>query len=152
MVFFTNQALLMLISLICISFVFIYDLEKHQLVPGDCSQLAYVFFYKGHDYRYSRSRRLEILSVYIYAIYFNLPKTLGLLPYSFTYTSHIAITGFLALSVFITVTVIGFIKNGFGFLSFLDKQCPTSLEANFVNHRSYILFCETRKSFYKACW
>ncbi|MBT8425475.1 MAG: F0F1 ATP synthase subunit A, partial [Silicimonas sp.] len=42
---------------------------------------------------------------------------LGLLPLSFTTTSHIAVTAVMALAVFFTVTIIGFVKNGAGFLS-----------------------------------
>jgi F-type H+-transporting ATPase subunit a len=42
---------------------------------------------------------------------------LGLLPLAFTTTSHIAVTAVLALAVFLAVTVLGFVKNGFGFLS-----------------------------------
>jgi F-type H+-transporting ATPase subunit a len=41
-----------------------------------------------------------------------------MIPGSFTPTSHIAVTAFLALAVFITVTVIGFMKHGTHFLAF----------------------------------
>jgi F-type H+-transporting ATPase subunit a len=40
----------------------------------------------------------------------------GLLPYAFTVTSQIIITFFLAIVIFFGVTIIGFIKNGVGFL------------------------------------
>jgi F-type H+-transporting ATPase subunit a len=36
---------------------------------------------------------------------------------AFTTTSHIAVTAVLALLVFLTVTVVGFVRHGFGFLS-----------------------------------
>ena len=42
---------------------------------------------------------------------------LGLLPMAFTTTSHIAVTAVMAMAVFLAVTVLGFVKNGFGFLS-----------------------------------
>jgi F-type H+-transporting ATPase subunit a len=42
---------------------------------------------------------------------------LGLIPSSFTTTSHFAVTVVLALTVFISVTVLGFLKNGASFLS-----------------------------------
>jgi F-type H+-transporting ATPase subunit a len=42
---------------------------------------------------------------------------LGLIPSSFTTTSHFAVTVVLALTVFISVTVLGFVKNGTAFLS-----------------------------------
>ena len=65
-----------------------------------------------------------IFTLFILILFGNV---LGLLPYSFTYTSHIAITGFLALSVFIAVTIIGFVKNGFGFKSFWISSAPLAL-------------------------
>jgi F-type H+-transporting ATPase subunit a len=66
-----------------------------------------------------------IFTLFILILFGNV---LGLLPYSFTYTSHIAVTGFLALSVFIAVTMIGFLKNGFGFLSlFWISSAPLAL-------------------------
>ena len=42
---------------------------------------------------------------------------LGLLPMAFTTTSHIAVTAVMAMAVFLAVTIIGFVKNGFGFLA-----------------------------------
>lgn len=41
---------------------------------------------------------------------------IGMFPYAHTTTSHIVVTGVLGLAVFILVTVIGFAKNGLGFL------------------------------------
>ena len=35
---------------------------------------------------------------------------------AFTTTSHIAVTGVLAMAVFLTVTILGFVKHGLGFL------------------------------------
>ena len=55
-------------------------------------------------------------------------NVLGLLPYSFTFTSHIAVTGILALLVFISVTVLGFVKNGLKLLSlFWISSAPLPL-------------------------
>ena len=36
---------------------------------------------------------------------------------AFTTTSHIAVTAVMAMAVFLAVTILGFVKNGFGFLS-----------------------------------
>lgn len=54
-----------------------------------------------------------IFTLFLFILGCNL---LGMMPYSFTVTSHFAVTVFLALSVFITVTVIGFMRHGVGFL------------------------------------
>jgi F-type H+-transporting ATPase subunit a len=53
---------------------------------------------------------------------------LGLIPYAFTVTSHIIVTLALALVVFIGATIIGFIRNGFGYLKlFLPGGVPAAL-------------------------
>ena len=53
---------------------------------------------------------------------------LGLIPSSFTTTSHIAVTAILAMGVFVTVTVLGFVKSGVGFLSlFWVASAPLAL-------------------------
>lgn len=54
-----------------------------------------------------------IMTLFMFIVFSNM---LGLLPKAFTVTSHIAVTGVLALAVFISVTVIGFVKNGTHFL------------------------------------
>jgi F-type H+-transporting ATPase subunit a len=45
-----------------------------------------------------------------------LGNLLGMIPYSYTFTSQIIVTFALAITVFIGVTIIGIIKHGFGFL------------------------------------
>ncbi len=48
-----------------------------------------------------------------------------MVPYSFTVTSHIAVTFTLAMLVFLTVTIVGFVLHGFHFFSlFLPKGTP----------------------------
>ena len=42
----------------------------------------------------------------------------GMIPYSFTFTSHIIVTIGLALAVFLFVTILGFIKHGIKFFGF----------------------------------
>ena len=53
---------------------------------------------------------------------------LGMLPYSFTVTSHIIVTLIMAIFIFIAVTVIGFLKHGFGYLKlFVPSGVPIFL-------------------------
>jgi F-type H+-transporting ATPase subunit a len=53
---------------------------------------------------------------------------LGLVPYSFTYTSHIIVTGALALTVFFTATLIGIFRHGLHFFSlFLPSGLPWAI-------------------------
>ncbi|KAI3836996.1 hypothetical protein MKW98_005329 [Papaver atlanticum] len=44
---------------------------------------------------------------------------LGMIPYSFTVTSHFLVTLGLSFSIFIGITIMGFHRNGLHFLSFL---------------------------------
>lgn len=66
-----------------------------------------------------------IMTVFMFIALSNI---LGLIPMSFTTTSHIAVTAVLALTVFISVTVIGFVKHGLKFLGlFWIKSAPIGL-------------------------
>ncbi len=66
-----------------------------------------------------------IMTLFMFIVFANL---LGLLPKAFTVTSHIAVTGVLAFSVFFTVTAIGFIKNGAHFLDlFWVRSAPLAI-------------------------
>lgn len=66
-----------------------------------------------------------ILTLFLFVAFANL---LGLVPMAFTVTSHIAVTGVLALGVFFGVTAIGFIKNGAHFLDlFWVRSAPLAV-------------------------
>ncbi|WP_405405213.1 F0F1 ATP synthase subunit A [Paracoccus sp. Ld10] len=66
-----------------------------------------------------------ILTLFMFVVFANL---LGLLPLAFTTTSHIAVTGVLALAVFFGVTIIGFAKNGMHFLDlFWVRSAPLAV-------------------------
>ena len=53
---------------------------------------------------------------------------LGMIPYTFTVTSHIIVTFVLATFIFVGVTIIGFIKHGLGYLKlFVPSGVPMVL-------------------------
>ena len=66
-----------------------------------------------------------IFTLFMFILFCNL---LGLIPYSFTVTSHIIVTFVMALVVFLGVTVIGFVRNGADFLQALRarRACRSS--------------------------
>ncbi len=65
------------------------------------------------------------MTAFLFILFANL---LGLLPYSFSTTSHIAVTGVLAATVFISVTVLGFVINGPSFIKlFWVSSAPMAL-------------------------
>ncbi|MEO1789595.1 MAG: F0F1 ATP synthase subunit A, partial [Pseudomonadota bacterium] len=54
-----------------------------------------------------------IFTLFLFIFFANF---LGLIPTAFTTTSHIAVTAVMAMAVFLTVTIVGFVKNGASFL------------------------------------
>ena len=66
-----------------------------------------------------------VFTLFCFVMFANL---LGLIPMSFSTTSHIAITAVLALLVFFGVTILGFVKNGSHFLDlFWVRSAPLAM-------------------------
>ncbi len=66
-----------------------------------------------------------IFTVFMFVLFSNL---FGMLPYSFTVTSHFAVTLVLAMLFFLVITAIGFKRHGLHFLSlFLPAGAPKAL-------------------------
>jgi len=66
-----------------------------------------------------------IFSLFMFVLFCNM---LGMIPYSFTVTSHIIVTFVLAAFIFIGVTIIGFLKHGLGYLKlFVPSGVPSLL-------------------------
>ena len=66
-----------------------------------------------------------IFTLFMFVLFCNM---IGMLPYSFTVTSHIIVTFALAAFVFIGVTILGFIKHGFKYLKiFVPSGVPIVL-------------------------
>jgi len=100
-------------------------------VPGRwqlLAELSYQFIAKmvaDNIGKEGRSYFPLIFSIFIFVLFGNL---LGMIPYSFTFTSHIAVTLTMALLIFIMVTLIAFFKHGMKFFSFfLPEGVPIIL-------------------------
>jgi F-type H+-transporting ATPase subunit a len=115
----TNQTLWLAIALGAIFLLLIYSTRGRALVPTRAQSFAEVVYGFVHkmieDITGKQGLKYfpYIFTIFLFIIFANV---LGLLPYSFTTTSHIALTGVLAVMVFVAVTVIGFVKHGAGFL------------------------------------
>lgn len=118
---FTNSALLMVASLAGITLFMMLGMRRRSLVPGrwQClAEVTYEFIANLlRDTVGSDGRRYFpfIFALFMFILFGNL---LGMLPYSFTFTSHIVVTFVIAMMVFVGVTVVGFIKHGMHFFSF----------------------------------
>jgi F-type H+-transporting ATPase subunit a len=116
----TNVTFWMALTVLAITALLVLGTSRRAMVPSrtqSVGELAYGFVHKmiedvaGKDgLRYFP----YIMTLFMFIVFSNF---LGLLPMSFTTTSHIAVTAVLAMGVFLTVTIIGFVKHGIGFLS-----------------------------------
>ncbi len=128
---FTNASLFMIISAsIILLFLFLGSKEK-KIIPSKLQLVAemfYTFVAKMiSDTAGSKAKPYFpfIFSLFMFVLFCNM---VGMLPYSFTVTSHIIVTLIMALFVFIGVTIIGFINHGFKYLSiFVPSGVPVVL-------------------------
>ena len=128
---FTNASLFMVISASTVLLFLYLGSKEKKIVPNKLSLLAemsYTFVAKMiSDTAGSKAKPYFpfIFSLFMFVLFCNM---VGMLPYSFTVTSHIIVTLIMALFIFIAVTIIGFIKHGFKYLSiFVPKGVPTIL-------------------------
>jgi F-type H+-transporting ATPase subunit a len=127
----TNVTLWMALAVAAVFALLVLGTNRRSIVPGraqSVAELAYGFIYKMvEDVAGKDAVKFfpYIMTLFMFIVMANF---LGLLPMSFTTTSHIAVTAILAALVFITVTVVGFVKNGVGFLGlFWVSSAPLPL-------------------------
>ena len=125
---FTNASLFMAISSITILFLLFIGTKKKLLVPSKIqliTEMSYMFIAKMINNTAGSNAKAFfpfIFTLFMFVLFCNM---VGMLPYSFTVTSHIIVTFALAASIFIGVTIIGFIKHGIRYLElFIPKGVP----------------------------
>jgi len=112
---FTNASLWMMIAIAAITVLMLLGIRNRQLVPGRWQSVSEVLVQFVRDTVSDTAGREAlkyfpfIFSLFMFILIANLT---GLLPYSFTSTSHIIVTFALASSVFIGCTAIAIIKHG----------------------------------------
>ena len=118
---FTNSSLMMVLALALVTLFLTLGMRRRALVPGrwqSMAELSYQFVANLiRDTVGVEGRRYFplVFTLFMFILFGNL---LGMVPYSFTFTSHIIVTFALALMVFIGVTILGFVKHGVRFFSF----------------------------------
>ncbi len=128
---FTNASLFMLVSTLIIISIFFAGTRRKTIIPSKIqllTEISYTFVFKMiSDTIGSKGKPYFpfIFSLFMFILFCNM---LGMLPYAFTVTSHIIVTFALAATIFIGVTVIGFIKHGLRYLKlFVPSGVPLVL-------------------------
>ena len=111
----------MMIAVITATAVIVLGMRRHSLVPSrwqSIAELSYLFVNNMvRDTVGSEGRNYFpfIFTLFLFVLAGNM---LGMIPYGFTYTSHIIVTFTIAATIFIGVTVIGIIKHRWHFFCF----------------------------------
>ena len=128
---FTNASLFMIISALAIISVFFAGTKRKTIVPTKIqllTELSYTLVSKMiSDTAGSKAKPYFpfVFSLFMFVLFCNM---LGMLPYSFTVTSHIIVTFALAAVIFVGVTIIGFVNHGIKYLKlFIPSGVPLFL-------------------------
>ena len=127
----TNATLWMGLAILATVALMVMGSSRRSIVPGraqSVAELAYGFVYKMVEDVAGKDAVKFFPYIMTLFMFIVMANVLGLLPTSFATTSHIAVTAVLALLVFVTVTVVGFVKNGAAFLGlFWVSSAPLPL-------------------------
>ena len=125
---FTNSSMFMILSVLVVSIFLILSIKNKKIIPNrfqTMSELLYEFIANmindniGHK---GKKFFPFIFTLFTFILFGNL---LGMLPYSFTFTSHIIVTFALAMFIFLFITLIGIFMHGFKFFGlFVPKGVP----------------------------
>lgn len=125
---FTQASLWMGLGIVVATLLTVVCMAPKSMVPGRWQNLPEMFYdfisgmVKDNLGNEGNKYFPLIFTIFMTVLMGNL---LGLLPYSFTYTSHIVVTGALALFVFFLATLIGIARHGLHFFSlFLPAGLP----------------------------
>ena len=128
---FTNASLFMLLSAIFILLFLLFGTKEKKIIPGKIqliSEMLYNFIGKMINDTAGKKAKPYfpfIFSLFIFVLFCNM---IGMLPYSFTVTSHIIVTLAFAIFIFIGVTILGFVIHGFKYLKiFVPSGVPIVL-------------------------
>ena len=118
---FTNSSTFMVLTVLTVSAFLLLGMRRAQLVPGrwqSMAELSYVFIANlVRDTVGSEGRRYFpfIFTIFMFVLFGNM---WGMIPYSFTFTSHIVVTFAMAMVIFIGVTLIALAKHKMHFFTF----------------------------------
>jgi len=117
---FTNSAAFMFAAVGVASIFLIAAGSRKQLVPGRLQGLAEMLYdmvagmIRDNVGDAGKKYFPFLFSLFIFILFGNM---LGMIPYTFTFTSHIAVTFAMAFAIFIVITLIGIFKHGLHFFS-----------------------------------
>jgi F-type H+-transporting ATPase subunit a len=128
---FTTSAFWMVVGVLLVIGILALATANMKTVPGRLQSLGEVWygFIAGivKDVNHAPGKPFIPLVFSLFSFIF-IANIIGMFPYFFTTTSHIAVTGFMAVFTISLVIVVGLIKKGFGFFKiFVPSGVPVVL-------------------------
>ena len=127
----TNVTLWMAIAFLVIVLLLVVSTRGRAIVPSraqSIAELAYGFVHKMIEDIAGKEGLKFLPYIMTLFMFIATANMLSLIPTSFATTAHVAVTGVMALLVFVSVTVIGFVRNGVGFFGlFWVSAAPLAL-------------------------
>jgi len=118
---FSNSALFMILTVLLSTIFLTLAMRGRQMVPGRMqasAEMMYEFISDMVSSNVGNAGRPYFPFIFTLFVFLLFGNMLGLIPYSYTFTSQIVVTFVLAAFIFIGVTLIAIFKHGFHFLSF----------------------------------
>ena len=122
---FTQSTADMLLAVGLISALMLLGMRRRAVVPGRLQALAEIFYefveglVIGQVGQEGRRYFPFVFALFMFILFGNM---LGLFPYAFTYTSHIAVTFGLAVLVFLTTTIVALVLHGKKFFGYFFPE------------------------------
>jgi len=122
---FSQANLFMVIAVLLTMGLLVYGMRQRAIVPGRLQSLAETSYEFVHELVTGQigdeGKRFFpfVFALFMFVLFGNL---LGMLPYAFTFTSHIAVTFALALIVFVLITVVAISIHGMHFFSYFFPE------------------------------
>jgi F-type H+-transporting ATPase subunit a len=128
---FSNSALLMVAAAALVTLLMTLSVKRGALVPSRLQSIAELIYeFVDGMVRDNAGKEARGFTPFVFTLFtfILLGNLLGMIPYSFTFTSHIIVTFALALTVFLMVTILGIALHGFHFFSlFVPHGVPKVL-------------------------
>ena len=118
---FTNSSVTMVLTVAIITTFLTVSVKTRSLIPNRMqimSEMAYNFIAQLLNDTVGNEGKQYFPFVFAIFMFVLIGNMVGMIPYSFTFTSHIIVTFALASVVFIGVTILGLIKHRLHFFSF----------------------------------
>jgi len=119
---FTNSSLSMVITVLAITLFLTLTVNTRSLIPTRMqliSEMSYNFIAQLINDTVGDQGKKYFPFIFAIFMFVLIGNMVGMVPYSFTFTSHIIVTFALAALVFIGVTILGFMKHGLHYFALL---------------------------------